>query len=823
MAHRFLNPIFSDWRASVLLVAALCLMPVVLLQDLAISNSPSDYHPLNSASSKFSRQASQIFPDYNFLNIAFKGDDLLGDEFLDKFQALSRALENDPFVSDVFSLFTMPDLQADADSLLFEALLKRETRLAMSLEQRRDQVLRNPQATGFMVSGDASVIAMAIRPTGESTTAEKLELYQGTLSAINAYGLSRYVAAISGQVASEVENYKQTVEDLKFFLLTTVITGSALAVLAFGRLFVLIPLLLTITASVGSSLVVVKLLGQPVTLITTVLPPMIASLAIALNFHWFNTLKLMKQQGLGHAQSISESLKTVHRPALLTALSTSAGLLSLCVSDIPPLRTIALSGPPGILVQYLFVFHLLPPILLRWDRGNWRSATRLNRLLDRLISVLRNLAIRYPRRILAVTGILLVIGLPQAFRVETETDFLRFYPLDSPLVESTEFFKQHLVGPAVLEIHVIGRESDSMTIPGNLRTIDQIASWARARPEVDRAASLADIVKEFHTAVSLQGPDEPGIPDTRELIAQYLLVYPAEDLYEVVDRSLSRSRIILNLGIQGSSAVRSLLADFREFASKLDRPDITIRVGGAMHQLVDFERELARGQRNSLFVAALAIVLILYIALRQPILPQEKPCLSDCPAGLPKTRKPERENRPEEVAAHNGSGVALSGAARFLRCLQSLFQRHCSARRKGVLLDTALCALANGSPILMLFIVMGASGVSLDMGTMMVASVAAGIAVDDTIHFFHHYQAQRRLGRPPEIAIGTAYDRAGRAITLTTLILVIQFGILGFSDFTPSRNFGLLVAMGLLAAWILDMLVLPSAILEKDGTRGERT
>jgi len=101
---------------------------------------------------------------------------------------------------------------------------------------------------------------------------------------------------------------------------------------------------------------------------------------------------------------------------------------------------------------------------------------------------------------------------------------------------------------------------------------------------------------------------------------------------------------------------------------------------------------------------------------------------------------------------------------------------------------------------------------------MMVASVATGIAVDDTIHFFHHYKAQRQSGSPPSTALDAAYQRAGRAITLTTLILVVQFSILGISDFAPSRNFGLLVAMGLLAAWLFDLLVLPAAILERDNS-----
>lgn len=817
MAHRLLNPLSLDWRVSTLLVATLCLAPLALLHDLEISNSPSDYQPPFSAASEFYRQASNIFQDYNFLNIAFKGDDLLADEFLDRFETVCYDIEKSPLAADVISLFTFPDLSATGDSLTFEGLLNRENRLAMTVAQRRDRVLKNPEAAGLLVSADATVLAMAIRPTEGTTTTQKIELYQSALSTIKAYGLDEFLAAVSGQVASEVENHRHTLKDLKFFLLTTIILGSILVVVAFGRLFALIPLLLTISASVGTSVLAVKLMEQPFTLISTVLPPMIASLAIALNLHFFNILRLVKQQGLDHALSILKTLDIVHRPALLTAVTTSAGLLSLLASDIPPLRTIGLAGPPGILIQYLLVFHLLPSILLRWDRGDWQRETRLNRVLERTIPVFGNLAMQYSRRILAISGILIMIGLPHAFRLQTETDFLRFYPQDSPLVESTNFFKEHLVGPALLEIHVIGRESESMTIPDNIRTIDQIASWARARPEIDRAASLADIVTAFHSAVTRQEAAEPEIPGTRELISQYLLLYPSDDLYEYVDRSLSRSRIVLNLGIQGSSAVRDLLEDFRKFVSDLDREDVSIRVGGAMHQLVEFERELARGQRNSLLVATAAIVLILLFTLGQPLV-DVAPGSSSRPTGFRKASRPESEAWPEEFGTPNELDESPAGAQKAAHCLKNTIPYRFLARWPESLSDTALCAFANASPILMIFIVMGVGGIHLDMGTMMVASVATGIAVDDTIHFFHHYKAQRQSGSPPAAALDAAYQRAGRAITLTTLVLVIQFSILGISDFAPSRNFGLLVAMGLFAAWLFDMLVLPAAILERDNS-----
>lgn len=124
-----------------------------------------------------------------------------------------------------------------------------------------------------------------------------------------------------------------------------------------------------------------------------------------------------------------------------------------------------------------------------------------------------------------------------------------------------------------------------------------------------------------------------------------------------------------------------------------------------------------------------------------------------------------------------------------------------------------LCMLPNLSPILLIFIVMGAAGIWLDMATAMIASVAVGIAVDDTIHVYHGFQHRLRLGASPVVALMRSYREAGRAVVVTTLILSAQFLILVTSDFLPSSNFGLLTTIGLFAAMVFDLLLLPALLI----------
>ncbi len=128
-----------------------------------------------------------------------------------------------------------------------------------------------------------------------------------------------------------------------------------------------------------------------------------------------------------------------------------------------------------------------------------------------------------------------------------------------------------------------------------------------------------------------------------------------------------------------------------------------------------------------------------------------------------------------------------------------------------------LCMVPNLAPLLLIFGLMGLLGVWLDVATTMIASVAVGIAVDDTIHLFHGYHSRRARGASPLWAVVRTLRWTGRALSATTLILCVQFFLLASSDFLPTVELGALTAVGLLAALAFDLLLLPALLVLTDG------
>ncbi|WP_412971583.1 efflux RND transporter permease subunit [Glaciecola sp. MF2-115] len=125
-------------------------------------------------------------------------------------------------------------------------------------------------------------------------------------------------------------------------------------------------------------------------------------------------------------------------------------------------------------------------------------------------------------------------------------------------------------------------------------------------------------------------------------------------------------------------------------------------------------------------------------------------------------------------------------------------------------LSVAVVALVpNVICTLIILATMGFANIPLDLMTITIAAIAMGIAVDDTIHFVHHYL---HGDATPEFAVKKAYFSVGYAMLFTTLIICVGFALLSFSDFVPSVLFGLLTALAMIVALVTDLTLLPALL-----------
>jgi predicted RND superfamily exporter protein len=120
--------------------------------------------------------------------------------------------------------------------------------------------------------------------------------------------------------------------------------------------------------------------------------------------------------------------------------------------------------------------------------------------------------------------------------------------------------------------------------------------------------------------------------------------------------------------------------------------------------------------------------------------------------------------------------------------------------------------IANAVPIVMAFGEMGIFGVSLDAGTVVVGSIAFGIAVDDTIHAVTEYSRLIERGKGTNEALSKSYVYVFPAVVFTTIITATAFLILGFSNFALIRNLGIVTAVVMILCLLADILLLPALL-----------
>jgi len=123
-----------------------------------------------------------------------------------------------------------------------------------------------------------------------------------------------------------------------------------------------------------------------------------------------------------------------------------------------------------------------------------------------------------------------------------------------------------------------------------------------------------------------------------------------------------------------------------------------------------------------------------------------------------------------------------------------------------------ICLVPNLAPLFFIFVVMGMTGIALDVATVLIAGVILGITVDDTIHLYHGYKHRIRRGSSPVFAIIRSMESSGRAVIAISIVLIAQFSLLGVSDFRPTAHFGMLCAVGLFAGQIFELLLMPALL-----------
>jgi predicted RND superfamily exporter protein len=301
--------------------------------------------------------------------------------------------------------------------------------------------------------------------------------------------------------------------------------------------------------------------------------------------------------------------------------------------------------------------------------------------------------------------------------------------------------------------------------------------------------------------ISLKGADRDSLKNVATLRAIREFQQWLEKLPEV-DRTLSMADLVeeMNWAMNGENPAYRSLPD----NDKLLRQYLLIYDGKDMYELVNREFQHTRILLN-MHVHGTQEISHTIEKIRQRLLTHPLPGLKVDIGGYGRLFA-------DQIALLvSGETSSFVGAFLQIFLFMAIIWRSPSAAAIGM--------LPNLAPLFFIIVLMGATGIYLDLATVMIASVVLGITVDDTIHLYHGYQHRLRAGMTPVFAIARSFESSGRAVMAVSLLLVVQFGLLTASNFIPTANFGLMTSVGLFSGQLFELLLLPALLLIKDGRK----
>lgn len=339
---------------------------------------------------------------------------------------------------------------------------------------------------------------------------------------------------------------------------------------------------------------------------------------------WTQRLKGDRYSLVDNHHVVAQTIVQLWKPCLVAALTTAAGFVSLVVSDVPPMRDFGLTASVGVMFSLIIVFGFLPAAWLLVRRPVARGHDLLRRdWMDGFLLYLSAAVERQPRRVLLLTTLLAVLAALGMTRLRIETNLLEYFQSDTRLVRDTEFIEGALSGVEDIRISLRSDDPDVILSLDNLRRMEDLHGFLLTLPGVDKVTSLVDYLKDMHQSFHAEDRAYYRLPDSDELVAQYMLLYDGKDLHLVLDEDHQWASVYVRVHEHSSARLRHLITVLRQYLGEQFPDSIEARVTGPTVLVTNLVDTLLASQIESLALASgvvFCMVAALFRSLRVGLL-----------------------------------------------------------------------------------------------------------------------------------------------------------------------------------------------------------
>ena len=642
------------------------------------------------------------------------------------------------------------------DDLIVEDLVYKAENLSQSQIDRIKQVaLTEPTLVNALINPQGSITAISIiNQFSQSNQIETPETVAFIRSLVTEFQSKypQFEVHVSGITFLNHAFTEASLQDIQTLIPLMYLFIFIMLFWLLKSLSSLMGVVLIIAFSIISAMGLAGWFGIALTPPSASAPTIIMTLAVADSVHFLVTMLALMRRGMEKNAAIQESLRINIGPIFLTSITTAIGFLAMNSSDAPPFHDLGNITAIGVLLAFIFSVSFLPAFI---SIVPVKTKTQVNPDQPEAMDKLANFVIRRQKPLFWSSVGLLIFFAAMIPKITIDDNFVEYFDTSIEFRADSDYIINNLTGINSVFYSVDTGESQGINNPEFLAKINHFENWLYAQPEVVHVDTISHILKRLNKNLHADNPEWYRIPKEQDLAAQYLLLY----------------EMSLPYGLDLNNQI-----NIDKSATK-----ITVTLGDlSTAQLLDFnsraETWLQQNQASQIITKGTSTALMFSSITMRNI---------------------------EQMI--EGSIIALVLISMILLfALRSI--------KLGI-----LSLVPNLTPVIAAIGIWALTFNTLGMAAAIVFAISIGIVVDDTVYFLSKYlRARREKQYDAEQAIRYAFSTVGQALWVTTVVLVVGFALLSQSAFLVNQQTGILMAITIASALILDFLFLPALLLKID-------
>jgi predicted RND superfamily exporter protein len=730
--------------------------------------------------------------------VAVRSENIFDIKFLEKLKNLHEDLrDNLPDLAEITSLINARNTHGKADELIVEDLFENWPANQRDLDAIARQAKQNQMYKNLLLSEDGMLTTIVLKThtysgqgegteddltgfsdeiidNGETpgkqvylTDKENSDFVEALGTIIDKHRTDDFPVFMAGSPVVTDFLKQSMMSNMRRFMGLALLTISVFLFVMFRRLSgVLMPVFI-VMVSLVSTMGLMALTKVAIKIPTQILPSFLLSVAVGASVHILVMFFQSFDRGETKRDAIGHALGHSGLAILMTSLTTAGGLLSFSTAEVAPIADLGLFAAAGVILSLVYTLVFLPVLLSIFPIKSKASikeapgqipvngsagSTGAPASMDAVLNFVARTSTQHPRKVLLTALALIIIALAGILKIELSHDPVRWLPDKSDVRISNEILDHELKGTTILEVIVDTKKENGLYDPDFMARLEQSGKVFESYKD-----DKVYVGKAFSLTIVVKETNQALHENNAEF-------YNVPKNKELIAQELF---LFENSGSDD-------LEDFTD--SQFSKARLTLKLP---------------------FVDAIA-----YSEFMDHV------------------QEHFRSKYPDETVQITGMVAILSRV--LTNAMHSMLKSYGYAFGVITILMILLIGrvkigffsmIPNIYPIFIMLGVMGWFHIPMDLFSMLVGSIAIGLAVDDTIHFMHNFRRYYEQYKDPVAAVYETLHTTGRAMLVTTCVLSIGFFTFMFSEMNNLFNFGFLAGFTLIIALLSDYFIAPALMV----------